>query len=64
MKLENWSSGFPARSDTNWPVQSQKQARNLKFQIEEEDCTIGVGISYCKADLCLCFRTGKNPVFS
>ena len=26
-------SGFPTRSHTNRPVQSQKQARNLKFQI-------------------------------
>ena len=24
---------FPNRSDTNWPVQSQKQARGLKFRI-------------------------------
>ena len=23
--------GFPTRSDTNWPVQSLKQARGLKF---------------------------------
>ena len=31
------------RCDTNQPVQSQKQARNLKFWIkEEEDCTVGV----------------------
>ena len=28
---ENRSSGFPTRSDTNRPVQSQKQARSLKF---------------------------------
>ena len=28
---ENRSSGFPTRSDTNRPVQSQKQARGLKF---------------------------------
>ena len=25
--------GFPTRSDTNRPVQSQKQARSLKFRI-------------------------------
>ena len=30
---ENRSSGFPTRSDTNWPVQSQEQARSLKFRI-------------------------------
>ena len=24
---------FPTRSDTNWPVQSQKRARSLKFRI-------------------------------
>ena len=24
---------FPTRSDTNWPVQSQKMARSLTFQI-------------------------------
>ena len=30
---ENRFSGFPARFDTNQPVQSQKQARGLKFQI-------------------------------
>ena len=28
---EKRSSGFPTRSDTNRPVQSQKQARSLKF---------------------------------
>ena len=27
------SQGFPTRSDTNWPVQSQKRARSLKFGI-------------------------------
>ena len=30
---ENRSSGFPTRSDTNWPVQTQKQARSLKLWI-------------------------------
>ena len=28
-KRENRSSGFPTRSDTNRPVQSQKKARRL-----------------------------------
>ena len=30
---ENRSSGFPTRSDTNRALQSQKQARSLKFRI-------------------------------
>ena len=29
--------GFPTRSNTTWPVQSQKKACSLKFQIEEEE---------------------------
>ena len=35
---ENRSSGFLTRSDNNRPVQSQKQARGLKFwlYVEEE----------------------------
>ena len=28
---------FPNRSDTNQAVQSQKQARSLKFRIKEEE---------------------------
>ena len=69
---ENWSSGFPTRSDTNRPVQSQKQASSLKFRIEEEEklyypCSQNKGSdllpSYCQADLGLCFHIGKNPVF-
>ena len=28
---ENWSSGFPTRSDTNRAVQPRKMARGLKF---------------------------------
>ena len=31
--IENRSSGFQTRSGTNRPVQSQKQARSLKFWI-------------------------------
>ena len=30
---ENRASGFLTRSDTNRPVQSQKQARSLKYHI-------------------------------
>ena len=33
VKLENPSSGFPTRSDTNWAVQPQEMARGLKFRI-------------------------------
>ena len=33
--LENQSSGFPTRLNTNQAVQSQKMAKSLKFQIEE-----------------------------
>ena len=70
---ENQASGFPSRSDTNQPVQSQKQARLLKFglHIEEELhylCSENKGAdqlrSYCEADLPLCFHIGQNPVFS
>ena len=73
MTRENRSSGFPTRSDTNRPVQSQKQARSSKFWILEEEklyylCSENKGAdqlrSYCEADLRLCFRIGKNPVFS
>ena len=52
------------KSDTNWPVQSQKQARSLKFWIQVEEglyylCSKNKGAdqlcSYCTADLRLCF---------
>ena len=70
---ENRSSGFPTRSDTNRPVQFQKTSRRLKFRFYEEEklyypCSENKGAdqlrSYCEADLRLCFRIGKNPVFS
>ena len=70
---ENRSSGFPTRSDTNQPVQSQKQARSLKFRFYGDEklyypCSENKGAdqlrSYCEADLRLCFRIGNNPVFS
>ena len=70
---ENRSWGFPTRSDTNQPVQSQKQARSLKFGILEEEklyylCSKNKGAdqlrSNCEADLHVCFHIGKNPVFS
>ena len=65
--------GFPTRSDTNQPVQSQKQARGLKFWlyvVEElyypssENKGADQLCSYCTADLRLCFCTCKNLVFS
>ena len=34
---ENWSSGFPTKSDTNRPIQSQKKARILKVWVEVEE---------------------------
>ena len=34
---ENKFSGFPTRSDTNRPIQSQKMDRNLKFWVEVEE---------------------------
>ena len=70
---ENRVSGFPSRSDTNRPVQSQKQARGLKVWISVEEKLYypssennGAGQlrSYCEADLRLCFGIGKNSFFS
>ena len=60
-------------SDTNRAVQPQKIARGMKFRIKEEEglyypCSQNKGAdqlrSYREADLCLCFRICKNPVFS
>ena len=31
--IENQQFEFPTRSDTNWPVQSQKQTRSFKFRM-------------------------------
>ena len=69
---ENWSSGFLTRHDTNWPVQSQKKARGFNFLYIEvelyypsnENKGADQLRNYCEADLRLCFRTGKIPVFS
>ena len=62
--------GFLTRSDTNWPVQSQK----LRAEVEEElyyPCNEIKGAdqlrSYCEADLMdlrLYFRVPNYPVFS
>ena len=69
---ENWSSGFPTRSDKSRPVQLFKMVRNLKFRIKEEEglyypCSENKGAdqlcSYCTANLQLCFRLCKLLVF-
>ena len=63
---------FPNRSDTNQPVQAQKQARSLKFwiYIVEESyypCSENKGADqlrgYREADLGLCFRLCRLSVF-
>ena len=53
---------FPNRSDTNWPVQSHKKARSLKFRIQGEDELYYLCSGNKGADL-LCFRIGNNPFF-
>ena len=63
---------FPNRSDTNQAVQSQKQARSLKFWIEEEEEEVyypysenkGADHSYCEADWRLCFCIRRLLVLS
>ena len=65
--------GFPTKSDTNRAVQPQKMARGLKFRIKVEEElyypyseTKGADQlrGYREADLRLCFRICKIPVFS
>ena len=64
---ENRSSGFPTRSDTNRPVQSQNKVRILEIlvQVEEElyypSSEKKALITNCTADLILCFRICKSP---
>ena len=64
MTQVNQQSGFPTRSDTNWPLQPLKQARSLTFQTKEEEglyylCSENKGddqlCSFGTADLYLCF---------
>ena len=64
---------FPNRSGTNQTVQSQNQARCLKFGIKEEEemyypCSKNKGAdqlrSHLEADLRLCFRIGRFYCFS
>ena len=63
---------FPNRSDTNRPVQAQKQARSLKFRVLEEDevyysCSENKGADqlcgYREAGLRLCFLICRLLVF-
>ena len=63
---------FLTRSDTNRPVQAQKQARSLKFRIEVEEelyypSNENKGADqlrgYCEAELRLCFRICRLLVF-
>ena len=68
------SSGFPTSSDTNRAVQLQKMARGLKFGFRKYIdglyylCSENKGADqlrgYREADLRLCFRICKKPVFS
>ena len=60
-------------SDTNRAVQSLNMVRGLKFRIQKEEglyypCSENKGADqlrgYREADLRLCFRIYKNPVFS
>ena len=64
---------FPNRSDTNQAVQSQKQARSLKFRFKEEQELYSPSSEskgadqlrgYREADLRLCFRLCRLLVFS
>ena len=63
---------FPNRSDTNRPVQLQKQARSLKFRIEEEEELYYPSSEikgadqfrgYRDADLRICFLICRLSVF-
>ena len=65
--------GFPTRSDTNQTVQPQKITKDLKFRIKEVEglyylCSENKGADelrgHREADLRLCFRISKIPVFS
>ena len=64
---------FLTWSDTNRAVQSQKMAKGLKFRIEvveglyyqcSENKSADQLLGYREADLRLCFRICKKPVYS
>ena len=65
--------GVPTRSDQNRAVQSQKMAGGLKFRIQEVEGLYNPSsenkgadqlLGDREADLRLCFRICKKPVFS
>ena len=65
-------SEFPTRSDTNQAVQPLKMSRGMKFRIQVVEglnypCSENKGADllrgYREADLRLCFRICKKPVF-
>ena len=71
--MRNPSSGFPTRPDTNRAEQQQDMARDLKFRIKEVEGLYYLSSEnkgadqlrgYREADLRLCFRKCKEPVFS
>ena len=73
MSLVVRKPGFPTKSYTNRAVQPQKVVRSLKFRIKEVEglynpCSENKGADqlrgYREADLRLCFRKCKKPVFS
>ena len=72
IKLMSREARKPVMCDLNRSVQSQKQARCLKFWLSvgeelyypnSENKGADQLRSYCEADLRLCFRIGKYPVF-
>ena len=52
------------RSYTNRAAKPQNMSRCMKFQIYEEEGLYYLCSGYHKADLCLCYRVCKKPVFS
>ena len=55
---------FPNRSDTNPDVQSQKQARSLKFRIQEEEDDIVYYVAKTKVLICIfVFAYADEPAY-
>ena len=72
MSLQNLSSGFQTRSNTNQAVQAQEMARGLQFGIYEVEglyylCSENKGAdqprSYCAADLQLLYSHMQKADF-
>ena len=62
---ENWYSGFPTRSDTIRPIQSQfwiYEGEELHYSCSKNKGADELS-SYSLADLCLCFCIGKKLVY-